>query len=830
MPFQVSPGVSVREVDLTTIVPAVTTTEGAIAGVFRWGPIDQRVLIDTENALVNRFGKPTNFNAETWFSAASFLGYGNRLYVSRAANTSGVSPTQICNVTSSSATITLATGNTSKLEVGFISVSSANGGLKSGAVISSIVNSTAFTISDSTYAQATKTNDSIMFVSNTAFNAVANTGPVANLEYHIIKNEEHFKAKEGTFDTDVKFVARFPGELGNSLRVSICGNSSGYSSTIDLSSFGAKTTMAVKTNSNTATLYVSAATIGLAYSNSQAIKTKLQVTDNIEVGNTLMGTQMMKISEISSTSNNGASAVTADITTEAGNTTVVVSSTTGLAADMILTTASGSNTNIQALVGLTIASVVNSSAITVMDAPTSDLTSISVTFSPTATFDLSFEDAYKLSDNYTFSSDTDNYLMKRTWEYASYIESAPGQSDYVINFGNSSINSDELHIVVTDEGGKFTGVPGTILETYRGLSRATDGKSLDGAANHWKTVINDASLYVYAVNDLSGATSTTAENLSSSTLDVQTIMFNMGKDGKDETHLELGILTSAYDKFASAEDVDVSLLLQGRARSYQLANYLIDNLCETRKDCVAFVSPQKADVVNNIGNEADAVVNFRNNVRSSSYGVMDTGYKYMYDRYNDIYRWIPLNGDTAGLCVRTDETNDPWWSPAGFNRGQIKNLVKLAYNPRKADRDTLYKAGVNPVVTFPGQGTVLFGDKTLLSKPSAFDRINVRRLFIVLEKAISTASKFTLFEFNDAFTRAQFKNLVIPYLRDVQGRRGIYDFLVVCDESNNTSEVIDRNEFIGDIYIKPARSINFIQLNFVAVRTGVNFNEIVGQF
>ena len=224
------------------------------------------------------------------------------------------------------------------------------------------------------------------------------------------------------------------------------------------------------------------------------------------------------------------------------------------------------------------------------------------------------------------------------------------------------------------------------------------------------------------------------------------------------------------------------------------------------------------------------MVSFRNNLRSTSYAVMDSGYKYMYDRYNDLYRWIPLNGDVAGLCVRTDNTNDPWWSPAGLNRGQIKNLVKLAYNPRKADRDTLYKAGINPVVTFPGQGTILFGDKTLLNKPSAFDRINVRRLFIVLEKAIATASKFTLFEFNDAFTRAQFKSLVVPYLREVQGRRGITDFLVVCDDTNNTPDIIDRNEFVGDIYIKPARSINFIQLNFVAVRTGVAFSEVVGQF
>jgi len=209
---------------------------------------------------------------------------------------------------------------------------------------------------------------------------------------------------------------------------------------------------------------------------------------------------------------------------------------------------------------------------------------------------------------------------------------------------------------------------------------------------------------------------------------------------------------------------------------------------------------------------------------------MDSGWKLQYDKYRDVYVYVPCNGDVAGTMVRTDIDRDPWWSPAGYNRGQIKNVIKMAYNPGKADRDQLYKKGINPIVTFPGEGTVLFGDKTMLTKPSAFDRINVRRLFIVLEKAIATASKYTLFEFNDAFTRAQFRSLVEPFLRDVQGRRGITDFRVVCDETNNTPEVIDRNEFIGDIYIKPARSINFIQLNFVAVRTGVDFTEVVGKF
>jgi phage tail sheath protein FI len=245
---------------------------------------------------------------------------------------------------------------------------------------------------------------------------------------------------------------------------------------------------------------------------------------------------------------------------------------------------------------------------------------------------------------------------------------------------------------------------------------------------------------------------------------------------------------------------------------------------------VAFISPAQTDVVSvaNAITQTQNVVAFADGLPSSSYAVIDSGYKYQFDKYNDVYRWVPLNGDTAGLCARTDNVADPWFSPGGFNRGQIRGAVKLAFNPNQTQRDELYKARVNPVVAFPGQGTVLFGDKTAQSKPSAFDRINVRRLFIVLEKAIATAAKFQLFEFNDEFSRANFRNLVEPFLRDVQGRRGITDFSVVCDTSNNTGDVIDRNEFRADIFIKPARSINFIQLNFIATRTGVAFSEVAG--
>jgi phage tail sheath protein FI len=284
---------------------------------------------------------------------------------------------------------------------------------------------------------------------------------------------------------------------------------------------------------------------------------------------------------------------------------------------------------------------------------------------------------------------------------------------------------------------------------------------------------------------------------------------------------------TGYSLFANTELVDVSLIpLGGASQATQI--YVINNVAEARKDCMAFMSPALADVLNAVGIEANNIIAVRNALPSSSYAALDSGWKYQYDRYNDVYRWIPLNGDSAGLCARTDFTNDPWWSPAGFNRGQIKNVIKLAYSPNQTDRDRLYPIGVNPVVSFKGQGTILYGDKTMLSKPSSFDRINVRRLFIVLEKAIATASKYQLFEFNDPFTRAQFRSFVEPFLRDVKGRRGIADFLVVCDETNNTGEVIDGNRFKASIYIKAARSINFIELQFVSTPTGAQFSEVVG--
>ena len=689
MAFQVSPGVNVSEIDLTTVVPAVSTSVGAIAGVFKWGPVGKRTLISSEAELAAQFGKPTNHNPETFFTAANFLAYGNALYVVRAANT----------------------------------INYANG------VIS----------------------------------ALANTGTVTNAQVFTVKSEDDYD--NITFsDTDVLYAARYPGQLGNSLKISVCDSVNAYSKSIDITNGDANLasgSISAVIGSNTITIAVANSATGtLAEANTRAIAllAELQVNDVLEVGNSSIGKQYVKI--------------------------------TGLPA-AIGTNSSFANTTARF-------------------------------------FTANVDNTYQLSANFTSNT------VSKYWEYFNTVDSAPGISDYQSSQGNTAA-VDEIHVVVVDEDGKLSGVPGTILEVYKGLSRATDAKTTDGATNYYKTVINDSSKYVWWANHRATAPANTALNIASINTSPLYVSFQLGQDGDGESDVSVGTVLAGYDMFASAEDVDVSLVMTGKSRGgtngEQIANYLVDNIAETRKDCIVLASPDKADVVNNSGmDESSDTVTFRNSCRSSSYLVIDSGYKYQYDKYNDLFRWIPLNGDIAGLCVRTDTTRDPWFSPAGFNRGQIKNVIKLAYNPDKADRDLLYKNGINPVATFPGQGTVLFGDKTALSKPSAFDRINVRRLFIVLEKAIATAAKFSLFELNDEFTRAQFVSLVEPFLRDVQGRRGIYDYRVVCDDSNNTGEVIDRNEFIGDIYVKPAKSINFIQLNFVAVRTGVSFDEVVGKF
>ena len=703
MAFQVSPGVNVTEIDLTTIVPGISTTTGAIAGVFKWGPVDERVLITNETNLVNTFGKPNANNFETFFTAANFLAYSNALYVVRAANT-----------TNSTATIG-------------------------------------------------------------AMNAVANTNTVTVLNNVVRNRTDYLAVRDGNTSSNAAYIAKYPGDLGNSLRISVCSSVNAYSSNLAL--FGTQTgntiigSFALSVGSNTGTFtFVSDGVVGAANTYANTIANGITVSDLITVGNVSIGTQYMQVKTIGPVTANSTAAI----------------------------------------------------------------------------FTLGFDSVYKLSTDYTASNtvngNTSVINITRSWQFANRTNGAPVTSGYVANFGNSAA-VDTMHVVVIDQDGQFTGAPGAVLEVFQNLSRATDAKSDGGASLYYKTVINDNSAYVWWANDRSGAVSNTALNILSSTNSTPlTLDFAGGTDGYSESAIPVSSLATGYDLFNSTEQVDISLVLQGKptggstvvngqtVSNFQLANYIIQNICETRKDCIAFISPDDSTARSNPGNEATSIVNWFGAVADSTYYVSDSSYKYMYDRYNDVYRYVPLNGDIAGLCARTEATNDAWWSPAGFNRGQIKNIVKLRYNPTLPNRDLLYKNSVNPIVTFPGQGTVLFGDKTGTKKPSAFDRINIRRLFITLERAISNSSRFSLFEFNDEFTRSQFRNLVIPYLRDVQARRGITDFLVVCDATNNTVERIDRNEFWGDIYIKPNRSINFIQLNFVAVRTGVQFSTIIGQF
>lgn len=701
MPFQLSPGVNVSEIDLTTIVPAVSSTTGAFAGTFRWGPAEYPTLITSEDELAALFGKPTANNFETFFTAANFLSYGNQLFISRAISS--------------------------------------------------------------------KANNAVAATSS----FVANTSKTGRVVKNIKDYDTQYLSAD---DSDVEFLAKYPGVLGSSLKISICADANSYSSNI-LVCDGANT--ATSNTQATVSLSIGSAVANVAfltngltttytYNSALAARNGINVGDVILMGDSTSGLQYMKVSSVS---------------------TVIDTSSVG----------TGS-----------------------------------------AWFNLTFDDIYKQKANFTKSANgalgttnSSRIILNRQWEYFNAVTGAPGISNYVSARTSNTSIQDECHIVIADEDGAITGVPGEILEVWEKLSRATDAKGEQGGTIFYRDVLNHSSSYVWSTKDVLGKSITTDNFPLASITTPLTRSFYNGADGADENDITLANLATAYDKFKSSEDIDISLVLTGKAMGgsgEQLANYLIDNIAEYRKDCVVFCSPARSTVVNNPNNEITDLVAYRNLLRSTSYAVIDTGYKYQYDKYNDKYRWVPLNGDIAGLCVRTDNIRDPWWSPAGFNRGAIKNVVKLAFNPNRGERDQLYKNGLNPVVNFPGQGVILYGDKTLLAKPSAFDRINVRRLFIVLEKAIAIAAKFTLFEFNDDFTRAAFRNLVEPYLRDVQGRRGIYDFRVVCDTTNNTPERIDRNEFWGDIYIKPARSINFIQLNFVAVRTGVEFEEIVGKF
>jgi len=662
MAFRVSPGVSIKEIDLTTIVPAVATTPGGYAGYFHWGPTDEIVTITQQTELANVFGKPQNDNYTDFFTVGNFLGYGNNMQVVRVVNSG-------------------------------------------------------------------------------ALNAASTKGYAASPTGKLIKNETDFLAGVTNGDNSIVFAAKYPGILGNSLKV-VAVSGSGIQSGLTLA----------------AGACLGHTSIRLTVPSDKYVY--LSVGDEVIF-------------------HDGTQATVSGVATSA----------------------------------------------TARSATAGDF--FGVCGAPGITLTLSTP----LTSNYSTG-----YTLGIKSVYAKYVTTTATTTQYATDVGGSN---DLVTILVLDKNGQWTGTENTLLEKFEGTSRAFDAKAFDGSSNYYKTVVNDQSAYVWALshnlntNGLSAATSTFADigvTLdSTSAVGFKVSAFHLG-GGTASAPNDSERWASGWSKFQDADAVDVSLLPLGSA-SNNLARLVVQNVCEKRLDCMAFVSPGQTDVENKLPYEAlNSIKTFRDTLNiNSSYAVIDSGWKYQLDTYNNLIRVMPLNPDIAGLVARTEFTNEAWFSPAGFNRGQIKGVVKLAYNPTsEAHRDELYTRQVNPVVSFPGEGVILFGDKTSQTRPSAFDRINVRRLFIVLEKAIATASKFFLFEQNDAFTRAQFKNLVTPFLKTVQQRRGITDFKVVCDETNNTGEIIDRNEFVADIFIKPTRSINFISLNFIATKTGVSFSEVGG--
>ena len=726
MPFQLSPGVAVVEKDFTSIVPAVSSSIGAYAGVFPWGPVLEPVTVSSENELVRTFGKPSDSNFDSFFTAANFLSYTNNLLLVRAdtgslnavANTSG-------GVTSTTSLVG-GSGYSSTAAAPTVTVAAPNEAGGTQAVITATISGGAIT------AVAVSNGGSGYTTAPTV--TITSTGG----------------------GSGATFTVELDGDAVDTITVTAGG--SGYKGTVTATLSGGDGTLAAAGAVTVGSSSISALTIGTAgtgYTSAPAITVAAPPSGTTATATAVITAVGLKIT-------NGESYLT-------------------------------NYSNGAGVVGMFAAkypgSIGNSLKVAMADAD-------------------------------TFSG----------WDYEDEFDGAPGTSTWAASQNVANFTADdELHVIVIDEDGAFTGTVGAVLEKFAFVSKASDAKKPDGTNNYYRNVLNTNSQYVWWMDHPAGVSDwgSAAAGVTFSTLGTDVSESLAG--GTDDFTATDGQLQTAFELFSNAERYDISLIMLGKA-SAATATYVINNIAETRLDCVAFVSPQDTStgdvIVGGTSTEQNKVIAYRNALPSTSYAVLDSGFKYQYDRYNDKYRWIALNADVAGLCARTDYTNDPWWSPSGLNRGQIKNVVRLAFNPNKTQRDMLYKSGVNPVVSFPGEGTVLFGDKTLLAKPSAFDRINVRRLFIVMEKAIATAAKFQLFEFNDGFTRAQFKNLVEPFLRDVQGRRGITDFVVKCDESNNTGEVIDRNEFIADIFVKPNRSINFITLNFVAARTGINFSEV----
>ena len=742
MAFQISPGVNTSEIDLTTVVPGISSIDAGFSGAFRWGPINDVTLIDSESLLVERFQKPDANTYASFFTAANFLNYSSKLHLVRCANTTGAKN------------------------------AASTGG---GAIL--VANSSVY------------------------YNTLDEGGASVS-------------------DSKGNFMAKWAGSLGNSLKVSICGP-----------------TRANLASGNT----VVAGNSDVTLTGTVAI----HVSDKSMTGtNTLFGTEL-KVGDVIKCSGN--TFVVATITSNTAGTVDCNPATGAISAtscvrykrsafgepekNMVGTVAITANSKV---ITATVASGEQGSGAFNKQYVAGDIVKINGEERKIS----AVTNSSSMTTTLAFTNTATAQAHSRTWEYAGLFDKEPVTTQ---SSADKGALYDEIHVAVIDEDGEWTGALDQGIEVYAGLSVAKGAKYEDGSKAYYVDALNRRSKYIWwADHNSKGDALTTAGAAVSAwgTTAAAGIVYGSSgaagslisttslSGGVDGTDVSDGDKIAGYQKFKNTEEVEIGLLLAGEA-SQTVALECI-SIAEMRKDCVAFISPEQSDVVNNEGSEVDAVIDYRNGLGTTSYATLDSGYKYQYDRYNDVYRYIPLNGDIAGIAAATEANRDAWFSPAGFSRGAVRNVIKLPFNPRQSQRDMLYKNNINPVVTFMGEGTVLFGDKTLLAKPSAFDRINIRRLFIILEKAISRFARASLFEFNDAFTRAQFVGAVEPFLRGVQGRDGITDFVVVCDDSNNTGDVIDRNEFVGDIYVKPNRAINFIQLNFVAVRSGVDFSEVTG--
>tara|TARA_R110002153_G_scaffold63253_2_gene169866 strand:+ start:29220 stop:31478 length:2259 start_codon:yes stop_codon:yes gene_type:complete len=748
MAFQVSPGVEVKEIDLTNVIPAVSTSIGGYAGRFRWGPIEELSLISSENELANRFGKPNATYARSFFEGASFLKYGNALKVVRANETS------VMNASSGST----ATG----LKALAISTEGSPGndlldGISDG---DNILDS--FVVSSSDATDTAPTLENPLYVIDTI--ALAATNSPTDTSGYVAEDVSSFTIAGKAISVEVDTVSG-----DDPATVSLTTLSAGIKFTVsELKGLTAANMLSIPSTN------VSGIGVGLTLDVTFKLK-------SITISDAGLGL-------------NGSTLAFSARKQDSSSTLVQL-----VAGDFDATIATASDADLQI--------IKNDSA---FDNVKSGLT----------------DDVYSRYAG-ALGNKTRVYILNSVNFTGSFTGADGNTFAAASNFDSGPDAAKEVHILVTTTAKEFTGdnseATELVVENWPFLGVDSEAKGSDGSNNYYSDVINARSQWVYVPSAITSIATLTATN--------GTFGLSGGLDGS--TTRNDGLVLTALDLLSDAETEDVNLLFSESDNDGvgTLGNKVLD-IAKVRKDCVSFVSPPVADTKGIAGENArQNVIDYRNNTLTSgtdSYGVIGSTSLYMYDKYNDSFIHIGSQGHLAGLCANTDGVAAPWFSPAGFNRGSLRGVAKVDFNPNKVQRDELYKAGINPISAFPGQGIVLFGDKTLQAKPSAFDRINVRRLFITLEKAIATAAKFQLFELNDEFTRATFRNAVEPFLRDVQGRRGITDFLVICDDTNNTGQVIDTNRFVADIFIKPARSINFITLNFIATRTGVDFAEVVG--